>query len=219
MGQLAGVFLLLMIGIGIPSVMFRGMSSGMLENPQLLTDILTKSGEMRLAILLSFLSSLVGLLFSVTAYRVLSQHNMFIAVTWLSLWIFQIAIATIGDVCQYVLVEHAQLTQDGILAADNFSSLAAVSVKGYEGAHFLSLIIFSGSFVFLHAHFWRFRLLPAWLTLWGILATGIVFTVTWLRIFEQSLSFHFYNQNGLFMIAFTIYMLIKGFKANEQTAK
>lgn len=145
-----------------------------------------------------------------------SHHSKFIAATYLSLWIFQVAVATVGDVFHYILLETAQLVNDSTIGGESFQSIAAISVNGYIGAHFLSLIVFSGSFVFLHAHFMKYGLLPKWLTIWGILATGIVFTVTWLRIFDQSVSFHFYNQNGLFMLGFTIYMLIKGFKSLDK---
>ena len=214
-GQLAGLFLLAMVAMGIPGVMFRGISSTMLEDPNLLSNLLDGTLEMRLSILLSFLAGIFGLLFSVKAYQVLRPHSQFAAVFYLALWIFQAAIATIGDVSHYILLESAQLANSKNLDLASFTQIGAIGVKGYVGAHFLSLIIFSGSFVFLHANFLKYGLLPKWLSIWGMLATGTVFTVTWLQIFDQSVSFHFYNQNGLFMLTFTAYMLIKGFRESR----
>lgn len=216
-GRLAGVFLLIMVAVGIPGVLFRGISSSMLENQELLETVLDQSGKMRMSILLSFIAGVFGILFSITAYRVLSPHAKFIATTYLVLWTFQVAIATLGDVCHYVLIESAQFFNDAGRGSEEFLPFATMAVKGYVGAHFLSLVVFSGSFVFLHASFLRFGLLPKWLSIWGMLATGMVFTATWLQIFDQSVSFHFYNQNGLFMIGFTVYMLVKGFKKTTAT--
>ena len=212
MGRLAGVFLLLMVGTGIPGVLFRGISGSMLENQELSSTLTEQSADMRISILLAFVAGVFGILFSVTAYRVLSPHSKFVATTYLVLWIFQVAIATMGDACHYVLLETAQFFEETERGGEDFLAIASISIKGYAGAHYLSLIIFSGSFVFLHANFMKFGLLPKWLTIWGMLATGTVFTVTWLRIFDESVSFHFYNQNGLFMIGFTVYMLLKGFR-------
>lgn len=216
LGRLAGFFLIMMVLAGMPAVMLRGINSSMLENPDLLATVIEKSNTMRLSILLSFTAGVFGVFFSVTAYQVLSRHSKFSAVTFLTLWIIQVAVAIMGDVFHYTLLESAQYVDDLTMGTDSLLPIAAVSVKGYIGAHFLSLILFSGSFVFLHTHFMKFGLLPKWLTIWGILASGIVFIVTWLRIFDWSVSFYFYNQNGLFMLGFTTYMLIKGFKAVDE---
>lgn len=218
LGRLAGLALLLMVLTGIPGVMFRGITSSMLENPDLLSSIIEQSSSMRASILLSFVAGIFSIVFSVAAYQVLSQHAKFIATMYISLWIIQVAVALIGDVSHYMLLEVAQLAHEDSISKTSFLSAAALSVNGYIGAHFLSLIFFSGSFVFLHAHFMKYDLLPKWLTIWGMLATGTVFIVTWLRVFDHYVSFHFYNQNGLFMIGFTAYMLIKGFKGQGKVS-
>lgn len=215
-GRTAGFFLLMMILAGIPGTMYRGISSDMLDDPELLMNLIEQAPAMRLALLLSFVAGVFGLLYSVVAYRMLRPHSAFAAITYLSLWILQVAVVTVGDICHYALMETVQLTEEGTMASASFLPMAAVAVKGYIGAHFLGLVLFGGSFVFMHAHFMKYRLLPTWLAIWGMLATGTVFTVTWIRIFDQTTSFHFYNQNGLFMLTFTIYLLIKGFKTVDK---
>ncbi len=216
-GRKAGIFLLIMVLAGIPGVLFRDVGSSMLEDPDLLNSLLDKSQGMRLSIFLSLAAGVSGLLFSVTVYRAVSSYSKFVAITFLSLWITQMAIASVGDVFVYMLSESAQYANE-TGATDGFLSMAALAVKGYIGAHFLSLILFSGSFVFLHANLMRFGLLPKWLTIWGMLAPGAVFFATWMQIFDQSVSFHFYNQNGLFMLSFTTYMLIKGFSEGTRNS-
>ena len=102
-GRLAGLFLLLMVLVGIPGVMFREISSSMLQNPDLLSLLIEKSSSMRLSILLSFIAGVFSILFSVISYQVLSSHSKFVATTFLSLWIVQVAIAMVADVCHYTL--------------------------------------------------------------------------------------------------------------------
>ena len=212
LGRLAGFFLLMMVVAGIPGVAFRGIGSSMLADPELLQTLLDSSATMRLSILLSMVAGVFGLLFSITAYRVMEAYSKPVAVAFVTLWSIQMAVGLVGDVMHYTLLETAQLAARNTIPAQSFLAAAAIGVNGYIGAHFLSLILFGGTFVFMHASFMKFGLLPKWLTIWGMLATGTVFTVTWLRIFDHYVSFHFYNQNGLFMIGFTLYMLIKGFQ-------
>ncbi len=212
LGRMAGVFLVLMVAVGIPGVLYRGLSSSLLENPDLLGLIIDQSMSMRLSIMFSFFAGIFGLIFSVHVYQVLKPQNSLVATIYLSLWIFQMSIALIGDVSHWILIETAQYANESGVKADGFLMIGAQYIKGYIGAHFLSLITFAGAYVFMHANLYRYKLLPAWLSIWGMVATGIVFTATWLQIFDQSVSFHCYNQNGLFMITFSVYMVIKGFK-------
>lgn len=212
-GQLAGIFLVIMVGSGIPGVMFRGLSSSLLENQELTALILEKSPEMRLSIFLSFIAGIAGLLFAVTAHNVVKHFSGIMANMFLAIWITHTSVALVGDIFHYALLESAQYSSE--VDFQSFVPLAAISIKGYIGAHFLSLTLFGGLFVFLHTLCFKYDLLPKWLTIWGMVATGLVFGATWFQIFDQSVSFHFYNQNGLFMITFTIYLLIKGFNRIE----
>lgn len=211
LGRLAGVFLLLMVAAGIPGVLYRGLGSSMLENPELLQLIIDSSGEMRLSIFLSVSAGIMGTIFSVITYQVLKQFSSITAMLYLVFWLLQVAISLVGDVSHYIMLETAQYMGESNQSTQDFLPLAALGIKGYIGSHFLGLIFFSGSFVLLHSQFLRFGILPKWIAIWGMLATGTVFTVTWLQIFDQNVSFYFYQQNGLFMLTFTAVMLIRGF--------
>ncbi|MCR9253367.1 MAG: DUF4386 domain-containing protein [bacterium] len=214
-GRIAGVFLFLMMAAGLPGVMYRGLGSSMLENQDLLKFIVDSSGEMRLSIFLSVSAGIMGTIFSVIVYKVLKQHSTITATLFLGLWLIQVAISLVGDVSHYVMLETAQYLNDTNQSTQDFLPFAALGIKGYIGSHFLGLLFFSGSFVLIHSQFLRFELLPKWISIWGMLATGTVFTVTWLQIFDQDVSFYFYQQNGIFMLSFTAFMLIKGFSNTE----
>ncbi len=212
-GRLAGVCLLVMVGSGIPGVLFRNIGSAYLKNPELLQSLVENSMEIRLSIFLSFVAGISGVLFSIVIHQFIKPYSSFAAKVILTLSIVHISVSFVGDIFHYTLLESVHFTEksDGI----DILPIASLSIYGYFGAHFISLIIYSGTFVFMHSQFLRFRLLPIWFASWGMIAAGLVFIATWLQVFDQSVSFHFYNQNGLFMIAFTIYMLIMGFKEKE----
>ncbi len=213
LGRWLGLSLFLMVLSGILSLMYRGISSSLLQNPDMLNQIMENSRSMRLSIFFSSMTGFFNIIFLGLIYQILSQRSKLLAISCGSLFFIAIMIALVGDVCHYVLLESVQFIQSTSSPKETLLSIASFSIYGYNGAHFLSLIFFSGSMIMLHIQFIRMGLLPRWLSIWGILAAGTVMCVTWLRIFDQFISFYFYLQNGVFMITFTFYILVKGLKS------
>jgi len=98
---------------------------------------------------------------------------------------------------------------------DNFNMLGLLQIESYFSVHFFSLIIFSLAAAVLYYFLYRTKLLPGFLCIWGFLAVSIVFASTWLQIFDYDVNFIVYAQNGLFMLFFTIWLLVKGFNSSS----
>ena len=211
-GRIAGIFLLLMVAVGIPSVLFRGIDSSLTSSPDFLTTTVEGAKGMKFSILLSFLASIFGLAFTITIYPILNRHRTYLANAMVALWVFQMSVSLVGDICVYMMIEMAQWTSSHGEGLDTFLPMGTMMAKGYMGAHFLGLLGYSGAFVFMNAHLLKFKLVASWMAVWGMVATGLVFTATVLQILDQSVSFYFYGQNGLYMSSFASYMLWKGFK-------
>lgn len=211
-GRRAAIFLLMMMAVGIPGVLFRGIDSSLVNNPELLNLLIDNAPRMKLSILLSFMAGIFGLGFLITAYPVFKAQRSYLALALLSLWVFQMSIAVVGDIFHFIMIEMAQDTVSRGEGLNEFLPIGAMMAKGYIGAHWLALLGYSGAFCFMNAHLWKFGLLPKWLAAWGVAALGIVFTATVLQLFDKDVPFYAYGQNGVYMMTLSIYLLIKGFR-------
>lgn len=100
-----------------------------------------------------------------------------------------------------------------------FSTLGLLLIEEYFWAHFMSLMLFAAAAFSLYYFLFQTKLVPRFLSVWGIVASSLVFLASWLNIFEVNPSFYFYSQNGIFMIVFMGWLIAKGFKHNEAIPK
>ncbi len=212
-GRILGMLFLLIVLIGAGGLSQRGLSTSLVADPDFLDLVNEQAFAMRISILADVLASAIGIFIAVFLYPLLKKHYGGIAIAYLALWVLQSAIAFIGDISHLSLISLSQeYTTTSAMDNGYHSTIGSMLVEDYFWSHFLSLIIYATGAWLLYFVLLKVKLVPQWLALWGMLAVTIVFTVTWLQIFDQSVSFNFYLQNGVFMICFIIWLLIKGFK-------
>jgi hypothetical protein len=215
-GRLIGLLLLAMIGLGIVGLSFRGLGGSLANQPDFLQTVRDSAFTMRLSILLNFVSGLVVVAVSLK-FRDILRSSRYTIGQWIVIaWILQFCAAMVGDIAHLLLVD---LSDRSATPDESVIVLGSVLVYGYYAGHWLSLILFSIGMFTLNAFHVKTGLIPKWLAIWGMVAPTLVTIATVLQIFGKDVSAHLYNQNGIFVISYTIYHLVFGFRKMDLNAQ
>ncbi|MGB5819938.1 MAG: DUF4386 domain-containing protein [Saonia sp.] len=211
-GRIVGLLFLFMILTGATGTYLRGLSTSLMESENFLSTVFENSMQMKVAILLDLIAGAIGVGISIALFPVLKQFKKSIAFWYFALWIIGFTITIASNITHLSLLSLSQeFVNTGIPDTGYFKTLGALKVEEYYWAHFLILILYSLGSMVLYSAFLKTRLIPRILAIWFIVSVGIVFTVSWLQIFDYSVSFMFYGQNGIHLIVLTLWLLVKGF--------
>jgi len=182
----------------------------MFESATFYNEISTNALQMRLSVLFDILAAIISVGIAVILYPVMKDHNHKLALWYLGLYITYLAVIFISDIDRLSLISLSiNLTESS--DPGNWNKLGLLLFESYIQAHFISLIIYSAASILLYYLLFLAKMVPRLIAGWGVLAVLIVFVVTWMQIFDMNVSFAFYVQNGVFMLIFIGWLLVKGF--------
>ena len=214
-GRIIGVLFLLTMLIGIVGMNLRGLSTSLAESPTFLNDVFENSFMMKTAVLLDILAASISLIIAVILFPIIKHYSQGLALSYFGLYITYFVVIIVSNIDHLSLLSLSkQFVKTKSPDTANFNMLGLFQIESYYSSHFLSLIILSVALAILYYFLYQTKLLPRFLCIWGILAVTIVFTSTWLQIFDYDVNFIVYAQNGLFMLFFTIWLLVKGFNSS-----
>jgi len=210
LGRTIGLLFLAIMVVGPFSLNLRGLSTSMFESAAFYNDISSNALQMRLSVLLDILAAILSLGIAVMLYPVMKYHNYKLALWYLGLYITYLGVIFVSDIDRLSLISLSENLNESS-DPGNWNKLGLVLMESYIQAHFISLIIYSAASILLYYFLFITKMVPKLIAGWGILAVLIVFVITWLQIFGIDVSFVFYIQNGVFMLVFTAWLLVKGF--------
>lgn len=211
--QIGWLFVLATVA-GVLSVLVMGSTLG---DEDLLAAVQANQGSMLLGEMLIFvmLSAMVGT--AVLLRPILGRHNEALALGYVLARTLEVVVITIGVVAGLLLVplgwsagEGADLASAGVVA-DTLKN--ASDWTGYLGAQ----MVFSISALLLNWAFFRYGLIPRWLSAWGLAGVPLMFLSGLLVMFE-SLNSSASALNLLVVplavqeMAMAIWMIVKGFE-------
>ena len=215
-GRIIGILFLLMFIPGALALSMRGISSTLMESPDALQTIYENSFKMKLSVMLDLLAGLIGITIAIKFFPVLREYAPPIALWYFGLWIVQFGISTASGLSHLSLIS---LSEDFVTSSSAdpgiYNALGTLKYHGWLWAHFLSLLVFAIGATLLYYALFKSKLVPRILAVWGILAVATVFTATILQIFDYKVSFMLYMQNGIHLIALSVWLIIKGFNVNK----
>ncbi|WP_240473027.1 DUF4386 domain-containing protein [Eudoraea adriatica] len=92
-----------------------------------------------------------------------------------------------------------------------YTTLAKMLYDAYYWTHFLMLMMYSLGGLVLYYFLFRSKLIPGWLSIWGILASIVVFFGGALQLADIKVSGLLFVQNGIYVLTFIVWLLVKGF--------
>lgn len=206
--RIVGLLFLLLLITGISGIILRELSPS-------LKDVFENSTQIKISILFDLIASTVAVGIAVLLFPILKIFNYNIALWYFGFSIVGFATIVVSNVSVFSLLtlseEYVKL---GSPDTDYFQTLGVLKLGEYFGAHFMGLIIHTfGASMFYYLLF-QSKLLPRFLSVWGLIAITLVLSATLLQIFDRSVSMILYLPNGLLQILIGIWLIIKGFNSS-----
>ena len=160
LGRTIGLLLIVVITTGIPSTLFRGLSTSFSRTPEFLEKIASGSTMVPFVVLLSFLASLAWLVIVALVFPLMKKYNYSLALLFMGLWILCFSISLYGDIAHLSLLAIGkEAGQASTSHVGNFSALGFLKVQDYIWAHFVTLVLYtSATLIFFYFLFFLFSL-------------------------------------------------------------
>lgn len=211
-GRTVGVLLFLLMAVGIPSVILRGLSVSMAASPNFLAEIYQNATSMRLSMLLDILASSLWLVIAIIVFPLVKAYKNSLALWLVGIWLVQLATIVSSDITHLSLLSLSEeFVKTEALDKTHYATMGLSMIQEYFWAHFMSIMLFAAATFVFYFFLFKTNLIPRFLSVWGMLAISLVFVACWLNIFDLDVSFHFFSQNGLFMIVLMGWLIAKGF--------
>jgi hypothetical protein len=144
-----------------------------------------------IGVLLEFLSALAVVLIPVLLFPILRIHNLVLALGYVSFRLFETVLLSIAQVYKLSLVNLSQdYLNRGGLEASYFqivgNSMQSV-IYWVDHAGAIYLVVFVMGALMLNSALYRSRLIPRWLSIWGIIAAVAVLIASLLATLDIAL--------------------------------
>jgi hypothetical protein len=217
-GRVVGVLLLLHLAAGlmVPFMMLHSLVSP----PGFLASAAAIPNQVRAAVFLLFFGSALAVGVASAAWSVFRAYSSAMA-----LWLLALAIAsfTLQAVDDAHLLSMLSLSQQyaeaGAAKRELFQSLALVVGAARKWSHYSFLLVI-GSWIFLlYGLLYRFRLVPRWLAVFGLLgAVGQIVGVTLRGLWGFAPETRLAIPLAPAYVALGVWLIVKGFKDQPRSA-
>lgn len=186
-----------------------------------LIDVAVNGSRMTIGIFLAFIASFSSAGIAISLYPVLRKYNEGLALGAVGFRFIEGIFGLIGVIyLQALLVLSQEFVKAGAIDSSHFQTLGALLLAGYQWVFNVGLLLaFSLGALLYYIIFYQTKLIPRWLSVWGIIGTalGIVAGVL--------VMFRFINPFSTFQIilalpialqemVFAIWLIVKGFNSS-----
>lgn len=215
---IVGVLYIIGTVAGILSAVILG---GLLNGPDYLNLVASNTSRVTVGAVLILVMGIALAMIPALMFPILKNENEPLAIGYV---IFRGALETLAYiglvVCWLLLLVVArQYVDSGATAASQFSSLGTVLVKAYDpimGS--VTSIIFNLGALMLYYVFYQARLIPRWITVWGIVAAVLGLVAALAAVFGTKLDFLYYIMLPQEMVM-AVWLIVKGFNTSALTSE
>ncbi len=211
-GRLFGLLFLASFIAGAIGTAFRGLGEGESNTTDFLSQIFENANQMKLAIGLDMLGSVIIVFIAIFIFPFIKKYSLRLAIAYFGIALVNFAIITFSNVIHIAIISvSTEFTANSLADTRHFTTLSKALYDGYYWTHFLMLLLYSIGGVVLFFSLLKTKLIPKWLGIWGLLASTIVFVGGALQMFGISVPFALFIQNGIFILVFIGWLLVRGF--------
>jgi hypothetical protein len=211
-----GVLFIIGTVAGILSVV---VTWGLLDDPDYLNIVATDASQAQLAALLVLVMGLALAMVPAMMFPILKKQNEALAIGYV---IFRGALETFTyialAICWLLLVAVArQYADSGAAVASQFSSIGTLVVKGQDPIVAVTDIVFSLGALMLYYLLYQTRLIPRWISGWGIVAAVAYLAAGLIAMFGTTLEILFIPMLPQEMVM-AVWLIVKGFNPSAIAA-
>lgn len=212
--RVTGILFIIATAASLLSIVFLGS----LDSSDYLTKISDNEGLVAVGALALFIGAFTSAAIAMSLYPILSRYRQGLAVGSLGFRIIEGAFYTIGAVCVLLLLT---LSQEFVKAAapdpTHFETLGTLLKAARDWAGVAGILAFYPAALMYYFVFFRTRLVPRWLSGWGIVAAVLGLVAALLVLFDVagSMSTTQVVLNvpiGIQEIVLAVWLIVKGFR-------
>ena len=171
-------------------------------------------------ILFEFMSALAVVLIPVLLFPILKKHNEVLALGYVSFRLFEAVLLSFAQIYKLSLVKLSQnyLDKGGVDASffQNMGSSIQSVIYWIDHAGLIYLIVFAIGALILYSALYKSKLIPRWLSIWGLIGAVAILTASVMATFDMSLVL------AMLLIipiavqeqAMAIWLIVKGFNSS-----
>ena len=211
--KIAGVLWIIATAASLASVPFIAH----MNDADYLATVSANGTEMTFGILLAFIAALVSATIAISLFPVLRRYNEGLALGAVGLRLIEGVFYIVGVVCLLSLLNLSQAYVKAASPDPSFQTTGTVLLAAYHAAgNVASPMAFCLGATLYYIVFYQSRLVPRWLSGWGILAAALAFVAFLLGMFgiigplstpEVVLAFPIAVQE----MAIAVWLIFKGF--------
>ncbi|MFX0183479.1 MAG: DUF4386 domain-containing protein [Candidatus Hodarchaeota archaeon] len=216
--RIAGVLFITATVAGVLAVIFFGST---LESPVDLAKISANETQVAIGALFYFIMAAACAGIAIPIYPILRQHNEGMALGAVGFRIIEGALYMVGVMCVLGLVLLSQEFVDAVTPADPyFQTLGELLLAGQDLAQALvpGVFAFSLGALMYQFIFFQSKLIPRWLSVWGLIGSTLVFVSGLVTIFGGSALSPFSDllnlPNFVGEMVLAVWLIVKGFNSS-----
>lgn len=201
-------------------IMSAGMVGPIISDTEYLAEMAPNSNLVFLSVISNFIMAGCVTAIAVCIYPILKQVNELKAVSYLAARIFEGIILAVAGLTWIILVPLSQEFIDAGMPQDShFKTLGDILVSFSTAAFTLGAgIIFGFTAILLNDILYRYKLVPKFISIWGLIGGVLILILGVLKIFNMAttpVEIAFTIPIALNEMAFAVWLIAKGFNTEN----
>jgi hypothetical protein len=198
---------LVMNGIG------SSLIEGILDHPDYLIELSASRNLVITGVLLEAISAICLVSIGIIIFPILKRYSETVARGYFSIRIIETVIA-LGFVISHLLLFalSQEYVSTGALDASHFQTLGTLLIEGHNFNYQIYLIFYSLGCLMLFSLFFKVKLVPRFISIWGLIAVVIALIGLIAEMYGSGIGMEMYAMPlGLCQIFLAIWLIVKGF--------
>ena len=215
----AGVFYIIATLAPISTIFFVGFLGGEVAGepiPDYLANVSANEAQVVIGMLIELIWALAVVGIIVTLFPILRKHNETLALGFSALRFIEAISTIVGSIFLLTLLTLSQeFVEAGVPDASYFQTTGDLLLAARDWAFLIgSGLVWSLSAVILNYLLYQSKLIPRWLSVWGLVGATLSFATYLLQFFSINLTEFLFLPIALQEMVFAVWLIVKGFNSS-----